>query len=44
MHDPSFGCDWETIVIAEYRNSEMYTWLLDCPIILNTVKLVAKVC
>jgi hypothetical protein len=30
-------------VIANYRNSEMCTWHLVCSIILNTVKLVAKV-
>jgi hypothetical protein len=28
MYDPSFGCDWEIMVFAEYRNSEMYTWHL----------------
>jgi hypothetical protein len=31
MDKPGFGCEWETMVIVEHRNSEMYvqnTWML----------------
>lgn len=24
IYNPSFACDWETIMIVDYRNSEMY--------------------
>jgi hypothetical protein len=43
MDNPSFGCDRETMLIAEHRNSKMYVQLPTCSIISKIPRLMDKV-